>query len=203
MNSKNLDNIERRIDKAQERYAQHWGTLGEEERQLANKLTCLTEYVGGRTAAAALLGVAATTIDNYRMGKTQPKYLEMLKLAQAADLDVNYLLLGSEFEALKGKPQQPEVDESYLYEKNAVIDADLLVDIKEVVASVHKEAGITLRAETLDRKAIDYYNQYMLDDTDLSDVEEMKLWLGLLEKRIRREVTAARDAPGTGKHKAS
>jgi len=100
-------------------------------------------------------------------------------------------------------PKSLVESDDHLYQKNAIIDSDLLVDIKEVVASVHKEAGITLHAETLDRKAIDYYNQYMLDDTDLSDVEEMKLWLGLLEKRIRREVTAARDAPGTGKHKAS
>ncbi len=94
-------------------------------------------------------------------------------------------------------------DKAHLYQKNAIIDSDLLIDIKRVVAGVHKEIGITLRADTLDRKAIDYYNQYMLDDTDLSDAEEMKLWLGLLEKRIRREAIAARDAPGTGKRSAS
>ncbi|PTM92854.1 helix-turn-helix domain-containing protein [Mycoplana dimorpha] len=100
-------------------------------------------------------------------------------------------------------PKRIHQDESYLYEKNAIIDGDLLVDIKRVVAKVHQEVGITLRAEDLDRKAISHYNEYMLADTDLSDAEEMQLWLGLLEKRIRREATAARNEPGTGKREAS
>ena len=87
--------------------------------------------------------------------------------------------------------------------KNASIDADLLVDVKAIIDRVHQEAGITLRPETLDRKAIEHYNEYMAADTDVGDAEEMKLWLALLAKRLKREVLAARDAPGTGKRSAS
>lgn len=93
-------------------------------------------------------------------------------------------------------------DDSYLYLKNEIIDGDLLIDIKAIVEVVHKEVGIRLKPETLDRQAIKYYNQYMIADTDLSDVEEMQLWLKLLEKRVRREAMEARDAPGTGKRLA-
>lgn len=100
-------------------------------------------------------------------------------------------------------PKSLEDDDSHLYIKNEVIDADLLIDIKAMVEKVHREVGITLRAETLDRHSIDYYNEYMLADTVLSDVEEMHLWLRLLEKRVRREAMAARDAPGTGKREVS
>ena len=84
-----------------------------------------------------------------------------------------------------------------------VINPDLLVSIKHVVGSIHRDAGITLRSDTLDRKAIDYYNQFMVDGADASDADEIKLWLGLLEKRIRREAITAREAPGTGKRSAS
>ncbi|SIQ24759.1 Peptidase S24-like [Rhizobium sp. RU35A] len=52
----------------------------------------LTGYAGGRDKAAAVMGVGPTTLDNYRMGKTQPKFLELLRLAKAADHSINYLV---------------------------------------------------------------------------------------------------------------
>lgn len=100
-------------------------------------------------------------------------------------------------------PRLMREDESYLYKKDAIIDPDLLLDIKEVVLRVHKDAGITLHQRDADLKAISSYNQYMADDTDLSDGEEIRIWLQLLEKRLKREVDAARAAPGTGKREAS
>lgn len=100
-------------------------------------------------------------------------------------------------------PRLMREDESYLYKKDAIIDPDLLLDIKEVVLRVHKDAGITLHQRDADLKAITSYNQYMADDTDLSDGEEIRIWLQLLEKRLKREVDAARAAPGTGKREAS
>ena len=100
-------------------------------------------------------------------------------------------------------PRSLDPKEAYLYEKNAILDSDLLVDIGAIVDRLHKAAGIALRAEDRDRKVHQHYNEYMLWDTDPADGEEMKLWLQLLERRIAREVTSARLEPGTGKLEAS
>ncbi len=95
------------------------------------------------------------------------------------------------------------LDQTAHLDPNNAINPDLLVSIKHLVGAIHRDVGITLRADTLDHKAIDYYNQFRLDGVDPSDADEIKLWLGLLEKRIRREAGTALEAPGTGKRSAS
>lgn len=99
-------------------------------------------------------------------------------------------------------PKLLKEDDSYLYAKNAIIDGDLLLDIKTIVATVNREEGITFPQETLDRQAIEFYNEYMISDTDLSDVDEMQAWLRWLEKRVRRAAKSASSEPGTGKRSA-
>lgn len=100
-------------------------------------------------------------------------------------------------------PKSADPKEAYLFQKDAILDSDLLVDIGAIVDRLHKAAGIALRSEDRDRKVHQHYNEYMISDTDLADGEEMKLWLQLLERRIAREVTSARLEPGTGKREAS
>lgn len=75
-------------------------SLPNPERELAEKIEMLTEYAGGRKRAAEAMGVAVTTLDNYRSGATQPKFLELLRLASAAGHGIDYLLWGTGYMSL-------------------------------------------------------------------------------------------------------
>ncbi|MFK5980842.1 MAG: S24 family peptidase [Rhizobiaceae bacterium] len=97
------------VDDAIEKYGSNWQSLNDQDRQLAEKITMLTYYAGGRSKAAHAMGVGVTTIDNYRSGKTQPKFFELLKLAEAADHDVKYLLSGTEFTSVSETETGPEL----------------------------------------------------------------------------------------------
>lgn len=81
---KKLEQEQASVDEAVDRFRGYWSSLTDEEREIAENVTVLTVYAGGRKAAADAMGVGATTLDNYRSGKTQPKYLELIRLAQYA-----------------------------------------------------------------------------------------------------------------------
>lgn len=81
---KKLEQEQASVDEAVDRFRGYWSLLTDEEREVAENVTVLTVYAGGRKAAADAMGVGATTLDNYRSGKTQPKYLELIRLAQYA-----------------------------------------------------------------------------------------------------------------------
>lgn len=89
------------------------GHLPDVERQLAEKIEMLAEYAGGRKLAAKAMGVSVTTLDNYRTGATQPRFLELLKLAAAAKHPIEYLLVGTDFWSLLTPPKRDE-DEAYI-----------------------------------------------------------------------------------------
>lgn len=82
--AKKLDTLDQAVEEAIAYFSPQWTKLSAEERETAENVTVLTVHVGGRKAAAEAMGVGATTLDNYRSGKTQPKYLELIRLARAA-----------------------------------------------------------------------------------------------------------------------
>ena len=73
------------ILKAVSKYQHYWTDLSEDEVSLAHLITEMTEVVGGRSETTRIMDVAGTTLDNYRQGKTQPKYLEFIRLSEAAE----------------------------------------------------------------------------------------------------------------------
>lgn len=164
--------------------------------QIGERALSLRKDLGlNQQEMADTLGLSLRGWQRIERGEGMPNG-ESLMAFKAIGINPGWILTGL-------GPKSLTEDESFLYRKDAIIDPDLLVDIKQTVANVHKAAGIKLRDEDLDRKAISHYNEYMASDTDLSDGEEMGLWLKLLEKRLRREVAAARAEPGTGKRSAS
>lgn len=66
------------------KFGEYWERLEPAHRDVAQKVAVLVEKAGGRSSAAEAMGVGATTLDNYRQGKTQPKFLELIRLAKAA-----------------------------------------------------------------------------------------------------------------------
>lgn len=96
--SKKMEFNDGAVARAVDRYSSTWSTLDPDRRILAEKITMLTEYAGGRTAAAEAMGVGGTTVDNYRRGTSQPGFYELLALARAARHDWRYLVGGSSFQ---------------------------------------------------------------------------------------------------------
>lgn len=60
------------VDRALERFSPHWSRLTELEASIAREFTEGVEIVGGRDAAAELLGIGRSSVDNYRSGKRKP-----------------------------------------------------------------------------------------------------------------------------------
>lgn len=186
--------IEDAIDRAIGRYAAHWQGLDPVAAQMAEKIIVLTEYAGGRSAAALAMGVGATTLDNYRMGKTQPKFLELLRLAEAAGRTMEYVIGDTEFVGLLPRARGEL--------KAADIDDELMAKVGSLAARLHEEAGIHLPLEALMKTAATCYNAIAERAEDPSDTDELLSLLPWLETKIRREIAQAREAPGTGKRLA-
>lgn len=92
--SKILDQTAEEAKEAVAKFRPQWAGLPEDKALLAEKVTVLTECAGGRKAAAKAMSVAETTLDNYRSGKSQPKFLELLNLAQVSSLGLGFLADG-------------------------------------------------------------------------------------------------------------
>ncbi len=192
--SKKLEINQNDVDEAVQRYRPYWETLDPVNRELAEKVVTLAEYAGGRKAAADAMGVAVTTLDNYRTGKTQPKFLELVQLAVAAGQSVDYLLnglTGVSFRHPSIAFQAPE------------INRDLLAKIGSLLVSLHTEVGIRLPFEETMRLAAENYNRIVARAENPFDIDELEALLPWLESRIRKSIEAARAEPGTGKREAS
>lgn len=83
VNSKNLDELANSADLAVGSYAPRIENLDEAERDLAMQVIRAVEWVGGRGEAARIMDVGPTTIDNYRLGNSQPKAIALSKLLGA------------------------------------------------------------------------------------------------------------------------
>lgn len=163
---------------------------------IAKRVLLIREELGlSQKAMAEKLGISYRSWQGLEGGRNVPSGETLLQFKEIG-INPGWVLTGL-------GPKDLVEDESYLYLKNAIIDGDLLLDIKEIVMRLHKEVGIFLKEEDIDRKAIQHYNEYMLDDTDMSDLEEVTLWLRMFEKRLNRELLTAAKAPGSGKQEAS
>ncbi|MCR9122967.1 MAG: S24 family peptidase [Phyllobacteriaceae bacterium] len=86
--AKKIDQKQQAVDRAVEKFRPFWAELDNDAAQLAANITEAVEWVGGRKAAAEVMQVNATSIDNYRAGRTQPKSLEYMRLLAARAKDV-------------------------------------------------------------------------------------------------------------------
>ncbi len=69
-----------------QKFATHWAALDEERRQLCARVVILVEMVGGRSKAAAILGVSDNTIDNHRKGTGNVSHAALCELTDRAGL---------------------------------------------------------------------------------------------------------------------
>lgn len=115
------------------KFSKYWGDLSSDQKHLAKNMTILVEFVGGRSEAAELFQVAKSTIDNFRSGKTDPKFLDLVNMANVAGVDLEFLLMGSGFELVRTRKfnneedNLPRVQEIIRYEVSASAGSGMLV----------------------------------------------------------------------------
>lgn len=69
-------------------------------KEVGNRLREVEKRFANRAEAARSAGVAKSTLQNWIEGKTDPSFLGIVRLAQAADVDVAWLITG------EGKPDE-------------------------------------------------------------------------------------------------
>lgn len=173
---------------------------------------------------AEKLGWSPNTWTAYKRGRQSLKLSQIAEICDVLGVEMGWLLFDHEPETpdqviLAGMGKDAMLmrqtmglayddetsasnDGGYPFERKPASE-DAFLRIKKIVLKLHKEIGITLREDILDRIAIRHYDDYKTSGIDPADNEEVDAWFKLLEKRMAREVAAARSAPGTGKRSAS
>lgn len=193
--------LETKIARAVETRRRLWEALPEPAASIAEKITILVEMVGGRARAADLLEVGATTIDNFRNGSSTPKFLEMLKLLEAAgqsldyvrpnhspeDWNVSMALFGESMERdrkLAGADvDQPadQVDGPWAY-------VGFLREVIDLMIRLYRDSGVELEAAELISKAAAYHGKLADVATDMHDLDELRSLLPWIDFQIRRDI---------------
>jgi hypothetical protein len=78
------DDQHRRVERAVAKFSASWSTISPERGATALKMLVLCELIGGRGRAVKALGLRDNTIDNYRHGRTEPRYSALEVLARVA-----------------------------------------------------------------------------------------------------------------------
>lgn len=212
--SKKMEFDSASVDEALMRFGDYWKTLPEENRILAEKVTMLTAYAGGRKRAAEAMGIAPTTLDNYRSGKTQPKFLELLKLAEAAGHDFQYLVYGSDLQGWARKsiddlrpsdnnaekyPAEPDAGRDAARPTHGV-DIVLLQRIGDQVRAIYVECKQAAPERAVIKEAGELYNEVVRTVPSISDTEMVEAVLPVLIGRFKERIMTAE--PGSGKRSA-
>ncbi len=82
------------------------------------------------------------------------------------------------------------------------IKPDVFRAVGRLVTSPHKAEGITLPPDALFDEQSSAYNALIERAEDPSDANELTSLLPWLETRLKRQLTAVKASPGTGKREA-
>jgi hypothetical protein len=85
------DEQHRRVERAIRRFSPSWPAISAERRATAMKTLVLCEMIGGRSRTVDALGLRDNTLDNYRHGRTEPRYSALETLAKVAEVPVALL----------------------------------------------------------------------------------------------------------------
>lgn len=168
-------------------YEARWTDLPPERKDLARKVTILAAAAGGRKAAARAMGVGETTLDNYRTGATQPKFLELMALASEVGVGMDFLISGT-----------VTAHEIARYD----IDENLLERLAHVAEATYREVGQRAPAGRIAREAALLYKLLANSIDDLGDKEMVEATLPRLRLDLKRRLESGAAEPGTGKRSA-
>lgn len=154
--------------------------------------------------AAALIGgldklqphlsdVSRRTLSDYVAGKSEPKASTLMEIVDATGVAITWLMSGH------GARAEKEADE---FKPDGRISSSMLVSIHSVVQRVYDAAGLRLPEHQALEIVAAAYNDFISDNVDMADEEEVALRVALLERKLQKQIDAAKAEPGTGKRSA-
>ena len=161
---------------------------------LGKRLRLLRKTIGVEDlkSFADAIGVSKTALFAYEKGERDPSARALSAYRDLYGADINWILTGAGemFADTSAVPLGPSVHK---------IKPDVFRAVGRLVTSLHKAEGITLPPDALFDEQSSAYNALIERAVDPSNVDELKSLLPWLEARLKRELAAARTAPGSGK----
>lgn len=197
---------------------------------LSDRIKEAAEEVGGLNRLSALTGIARRTIGSWLEGRN-PKPEALQKIAEAADVDVAWLITGAgekysverldreaeqdrqkaEFNrglsnALKAHDQRRLAQDPFfamdVARRGPRFDITVLEKIARIVTLAYKEAHIQIAPEKVSVEAGELYNELMARVIDYADPREIEATLPQIEHLLRKRLSEAKAKPGSGKRSA-
>lgn len=169
----------------------------EPETPLAQRMREVRRAIGDpdREVLAARLEISANSVSRYERGEREPTFgvFEAYKLKLGVNL--NWLLTG-EGEVFAAAEYAPNFKEFH------TIKTELFRTVGRLVTDLHKAEGVTLPPDALLDEQSSAYNALIERVEDPSDANELNSLLPWLETRLKRKLSSAKAAPGTGKRPA-
>lgn len=134
---------------------------------------------GNEGALATALGIAPNTWTAYKKGVRSFGLHEVAKICDTLGVSPHWLLFGTE-----------------------VAKADLRERVERLLRELHEQAGISLPATSMEQAVARHYAGLLDQLVDTNDREEIDLRLRLMRKEVAKDLSEAREAPGSGKRSA-
>lgn len=162
--------------------------------QLGARIKDAADRIGGLQKLAPLLtDVSRRTLSDYVSGKSEPKATTIVEITEATGVTIQWLVSGT----------GPVSTQDIIQKHRQTIDQEILIEVRNIIATEHAEAGITLSSDNLMRTAVEHYNAMILQAENPGDVDEIRSLLPWMHGRVKRLIAAARAEPGSGKRSGS
>ena len=123
---------------------------------LRERIGFAIKKIGGQKAASLALGISTRSISSYMTGDAEPKLLISQRLAELADVSLDWLATG------EGMPEKDNLDEMV---KDIKVDADLMAEIVKVVNEYLDSLDRELPPEKLGKIYAYLYNYCHKDES--------------------------------------
>jgi transcriptional regulator with XRE-family HTH domain len=160
----------------------------------AERMNILIEMAGGPSEAARKSGLSRRVIDKYRNGESDPSRSRLVRLAAAADVDLQWLATGEG----KMRPVPPVPAEGTSFAA-PTIDGALMGRVLEGILMIYKEENARISPRDQGALASTLYGELVAAYTDPA---ERLIGLRLQLERLRRDLRAPPVTPGESKRSA-
>ncbi|MEP2706234.1 MAG: helix-turn-helix transcriptional regulator [Roseibium sp.] len=164
---------------------------------IASRLRDVRRNLGDpdRSELAKTLGVSKTTVASYERGESEPTASVLAAYRSNYGIDIGWLLTGSG-EMFADPSKAPTAKDI------RAINTEVFRQIGRLVTKVYKEESVKLPPDALLDEQSAAYNALIERAEDPGDTQELLSLLPWLESRLKKNLTANRKSPGSGKHQA-
>ncbi|MBX3545551.1 helix-turn-helix transcriptional regulator [Chelatococcus sp.] len=160
---------------------------------VSNRLREIRAALGlSQLEMAGKIGISLGGLRKIEQGTHVPSGETLLKYVELG-FDADWILTGVR------TMHRLTVEPSAAYRAPPLVDDVVFQAVTDAVLRVHKELGVKLPMKATIQEAVDRYN---LICQQADDRDERLALMGWLEIRLRKDLSAAKSEPGTGKRSA-